>query len=589
MVGMAFYTAIAILLLGLVAAVVTVYKVVRDRSLLDKFNNLGFYSFILLSLFIITLFSIREPMFYEWDEFSFWGTAARIVSESNLLYTVAENNMVGVTHPPALIMVSYFFNFLGDFAPHKTYIGYDILMFSAMSAAVGCFERKLKHLSVVTLLVLVSSPFIAMNIHGRSVQILPGYMSAYADYPMGIMLCGALVVYFCSQGNRGQSLLVSASALFVLTLSKEMGFAFAMLGAGIIAADLIIANRELSLPKRIVASIALISTPIVSFASWSMHLSAALGLNRSEVGGEQNLGMVELLLTGVTELFIPSARSEKFTAVFDNLVNAFINHKIALIGSGLIVFLMVTVLLAAAFIFTEDKKNRPSILIYYIMTTLGCIAYTVFLGFTYVYVFKGDDGVGLISYERYVLPYYTAWIFATFVYTLFILRNKPRLHFLIQPALVAVGCGLFILAHYTTPSYYNYLNYPDSYFSSQREIQNKVEVAMEYIEPDSNVFYIHSRDNGIGWFQNYYYFLPIHIDYSGGGDLARFDSESLRQYFIDNSIDMVFIDYIDSVAQPAYASLFTDAFTEYEAGKTYLYSVITNGDEVSLHPVVMEE
>ncbi len=588
MVGDAAIAAVGILSVGAAAFVAVTIKIVKDRGLIARFYDIGFISFALLSLFIISLFSIRQPLFYEWDEFSFWGTAARVVSDSNLLYTVADNNMVGITHPPALIMISYFFNFLGEFAPYKTYIGYDILIFSGMGAVVSCFEQRLKNFSIATLLLFVCSPFIAMNLYGRSVQLLPGYMSAYADYPMGILLAGALVVYYCSYNKKAQALFASGCALFVLTLSKEMGFAFAMLGAGIIAADLIIADREFSLLKRIIASVALIATPVIAFSSWSMHLAAAAGVNRFEVGGEQNLGMVELLLTGVYELFIPSARTEKFTAVFTNLLNVFIHGKVMLIGSGLVVLLSVTVLMVTAFIFTENNKKRLSIIIYYVMTWLGCLAYTVFLGFTYVYVFKGDDGIGLVSYERYVMPYYTAWLLASITYALFLLRLKPRFSFIIQPAMIIAVCGLFLFTHYITPSHYNYLNYPDSYFSAQREIKDKVDVAKQYFEEESDVFYMHSADNGIGWFQNYYYFLPMHIDYSGGGDLARYDAESLAQHLIDNEIDIVYVDYLDNVAEPNYISLFADDLVEYKEGRTYIYSVVQNNDGVTLVPIAME-
>ncbi len=588
MVGGAFISALLIFAAGAVALVLVLIKLIRSSSIISRFNDIGFYSFILLSLFIISLFSVRQPLFYEWDEFSFWGTAARIVSDSNLLYSVADNNLVGVTHPPALIMISYLFNFLGEFAPFKTYIAYDILIFSAYAAIIGCFESKLKHYSIVSLLLLVASPIIVMNLYGRSVQVLPGYMSAYADFPMGILLAATIILYYCNTGSRLHALIAAGAGLFVLTLCKEMGFAFAMLGAGIIAADFIIAGRNISLIKRLAGSLALIATPILAFTSWSMHLSAAAGVNRFEVGGEQNLGMIELLITGVTELLIPSTRSEKFTLVFTNLWNAFLNGKVMLIGSGLVVFLLVTILMGAALLFTEDKKKRISVIIYYVMTCLGCFAYNVFLGFTYAYVFKGEDGIGLVSYERYVMPYYTAWLLSSFIYSIFILRNKPRLNFIVQPAIVISACALFIISHYVTPSHYNYLNFPDSYFSPQRDIMHKVQHAKQYFDSDSNIFYIHSADNGIGWFQNYYYFLPMHIDYSGGGDLGRYDATTLSEYIVEQEIDIIFIDYLDSVAEPTYISMFSDALVEYKEGRTYLYDVEIVNDNVILNPITME-
>ncbi len=585
----AFITAITILIISVPCLVFTVYRIVKNKAELLLFNDLGLYSFIGLSLFIITLFSIRQPLFFEWDEFSFWGTAARIVSDSNLLYTVAENNMVGTTHPPALIMFSYLFNFLGEYAPFKTYIAYDMLVFSAFGAVLSCFDNKLKHISFPVLLVFICSPLIAMNLYGRSIQVLPGYMSAYSDFPMGILIAAILIICFCRSGNRLQTFIVTIAALFVLTLCKEMGFAFAMLCAGIVAVDLVITDRELLLPKRLIAALLIIATPVAAFASWSMHLSAAAGVNRFEVGGEQNLGMVELMFTGVYELFVPAARSEKFDAVFNNLWNAFLYNKVIVFGSGFVVFLVVTILLIIAFLLTDQRNKKTSIIIYYVMTCLGCFAYTVFLGFTYAYVFKGADGIGLISYERYVMPYYTGWFLSALTFTVYLLRINPRFKFITQPLMVIGCCGIFLSAHYFTPSQYNYLNYPDSYFSTQYTIQNKVSEAKQYISPDSNVFYIHSDDNGIGWFQNYYYFLPMHIDYSGGGDLARFDSDGFEQYIIEQNIDVVYIDSMHIEHEAPYLPFFSDALLEYKEGRSYIYSVNVTGDTITLNPITMGE
>ncbi len=588
MLNMAQVTATAILLIAIPCLMLCLYRVVKKREEILRFNDIGFYSFIAFSVFIITLFSIRQPLFYEWDEFSFWGTASRIVSDSNLLYTVADNNMVGTTHPPALIIFSYLFNLIGDYAPFKTYVAYDVMIFSAYGAAISCFENKFKHISVPVLLIYISSPFIAMNLYGRSVQVLPGYMSAYADFPMGALLAAALTIYFCRCGGRIQSFITAVAVLFTLTLCKEMGFAFAMLGAGIIAADLVIADREFSLPKRIIGAMVIIASPVVSFSSWSMHLVQAAGVNRFEVGGEQNFGMVEMLFTGVHELFVPSARSEKFEAVFANLWNAFLNYNVLLIGSGLTVVIVITILMVASFLLTEHREKRLSIVIYYIMTCLGCLAYTVFLGFTYAYVFRGDDGIGLISYERYVMPYYTGWFLSAVTYTMFLLRERPRFKIFVQPVAVVGCCLLFLLVHYLTPSHYNYLNYPQTYFSAQHTIKDKVETAKQYIESDSNVFYIHSEDNGIGWFQNYYYFLPMHIDYSGGGDLARFDTDGFEEYIIEQKIDVVYIDSLHLDHEAPYIDFFSDGLLEYKESRTYLYDVELVNGGIILNPIAME-
>ncbi len=575
------------LLLALLSAIYTIFRVLKDKKLLLKFIDLGFISFVLVSAFFVVLFSVRMPLFYEWDEFSFWGTAARIVSEFDLLYTVAENNMIGVTHPPALIITSYIFNFFGEFAPFRTYLGYNILLFSVFGAIVSVFERKNVHLGVVSLLVLMCSPFVALNIYGRPIFLLSGFMSSYADYPMAILFAGIIILYLCSNGKDTQSFIVICILLFVLTLSKEMGFAFGLLAAGIICADLLFVNRHYHLLKRAALSSILLVTPVVAFSGWSMHLAAAAGINRFEVGGEQDLGMVEMMLTGLFELFIPSTRTEKFIAVFDNLIGHFLTDRVIMFGSGFVVFIIVTAVLLAVLLFSEDKRRRASAVVFYVFSSLGCLAYNIFLGFTYVYIFKGDLGINLTSYSRYVMPYYVGWLIIAFVFALFTLREKCRFKRIVQPAFVIGGCGVFALTHLVTPSEYNYLGYPDSYFSAHRELQQKIENTKEYLEPDDLVYYLHSHDNGFGWFTHYYYFLPTHIDYSGGGDLTRYGVDGLPLHLAEIDADVLYIDYFDPALQEQYGYMFSDNMDEYLNGKTYLYSIENKGDTVIMHPIDM--
>ena len=51
-------------------------------------------------------------------------------------------------------------------------------------------------------------------------------------------------------------------------------------------------------------------------------MSAVTGANRFDIGGEQNMGMVQMVVTGIVELFSPN-KSEKFVQVMGNMAQAF--------------------------------------------------------------------------------------------------------------------------------------------------------------------------------------------------------------------------------------------------------------------------
>ena len=71
-------------------------------------------------------------------------------------------------------------------------------------------------------------------------------------------------------------------------------------------------------------------------------------------------------------------------------------------GSGLIVTLVILVILAVAFVY-EDKRGRKAVGWFALWSVLGFVAFYIFTGFTYVYVFKEVEAAGLSSYNRCLL------------------------------------------------------------------------------------------------------------------------------------------------------------------------------------------
>ena len=55
---------------------------VGRKNPLSALNVPGFTAFWVLAAALLAFFAWRQPMFSTWDEFSFWGTAAKIVKTS---------------------------------------------------------------------------------------------------------------------------------------------------------------------------------------------------------------------------------------------------------------------------------------------------------------------------------------------------------------------------------------------------------------------------------------------------------------------------------------------------------------------------
>lgn len=129
------YAGVLFYIFVMLSAIFAFAKVVlgkRWRNFTKSINNCGFLLFIVLSLFTLIYFYYRKPLFAEWDELSFWGTASKLMKINNALYTKATIGWNWVpSQCPGLVVLGYWVQFLGEvFCEWKVFWAYDLLLFS---------------------------------------------------------------------------------------------------------------------------------------------------------------------------------------------------------------------------------------------------------------------------------------------------------------------------------------------------------------------------------------------------------------------------------------------------------------------------
>ena len=91
----------------------------------------GSVTFWALALAFAVYFFVRQPMATVSDEFSLWATAVKVTKVDNSLYSTATlGTPWAVTQNPGLPLLSYFFQFFGQYADWKIYLAYDVLFFA---------------------------------------------------------------------------------------------------------------------------------------------------------------------------------------------------------------------------------------------------------------------------------------------------------------------------------------------------------------------------------------------------------------------------------------------------------------------------
>lgn len=517
--------------------------------------------FVAASLAVLVLFSVRQPIFMEWDEFSFWGIAPKVVKETGRLYLLEPGELRSITFGPSLVMLDYIFQFLGAaFVPWKVYAAYDILLFAIFAAGLGCLERKNWHLAVLGGSVMVLLPYL-LTVYMRNIYVETTYMTCYADVPMGLLFGAPLALYFAAEEKTEAVLATACAAIAVACLSKETSFALALVAAAIICFDVLFVRKkdEVRLTKRLSGLPAKLcwcglaaGSAVAPYVAWVLYRTPFLGggVSATDLGGDQEMGMFQMLFTGVKEL-LGIGRTERFSRVMGKMGQYFYSTSLSefrvgaldagsgvgkyINGSGLVVVCIILGLLALAF-FAAGKGRRAGVAWFSLWSTLGFAAYYIFIGFTYVYVFPEADE--MTNYNRYIYPYYLGWMLAAVAILALCLRPRAqagrtaggwkKLGALGLAAVALFSCWRTV--SFVRPQL-SVVDYPDSYFAGRRRAIGFAQQAKTVLDEGQRVFFVcMGADNG-DWFKTYYDLYPeVHLDYSFGGGSIVTAQPPAREY-----------------------------------------------------------
>ncbi len=557
--------------------------------------SLWFGGFMAIGALMIVFFGVREPLLNSWDEFSFWGTAVKLSKLTGELPLTAEIGWPWVTSQKAgLIVLGYLFEFFGEYKQWRIFIGLNVLAMAVFSAFLTLFKEKMKAIGVLLLGILFLTPYI-FTIYREQPEPSNVYMNAHSDIPMAWLFCGLLVLYYVL-AHQKRSLWPLVPVMAALVMTRDTALTFALITWGIIAVDLLFINKEVFFLKlsgiraKILHIAVLLATILGCFFGWSRYIANATGVDPvGNVGGTEELGMSALLLEGLMQLF-GIGRTEKFDTIMSGMVDAFFNLPLTMIGTGFMATIFILALLVVAIISTDDKIHRHRCISFSILSTLGLVAYNIFLGFTFVFVFRDEVSDGLIGYERYVYPYYTAWFAVSiFLLALSVASSSKRFFLLTRLALVAVLAVFCVRYFQHVPPGMSFVDYHDGYLYEREKLVETAEDVVETLgaEEDGNIFFVSQGDNGNRWFQYSGDLLPLQLEYSfGGGTMslpATADPENpynyelspseFTEYLIENECEYVFVERSDAGFVSGYSELFSDGLSLSSQGASVLYRV----------------
>ena len=204
------------------------------RAIRQALFSPGFLLFVGGSCFLWVLFALQQPMFTQWDEFTAWGLAPKMVAERAALYVADPINLTASFTYPATSLVSYLFQRVpGQFYEWQCLAGLDIL-FLACIAPAAAMPRKNWAGAVLVFAAGFLLPFFFSVVPAGTPSTM--YANAMADTPLALLFGGTLCLY-AAAGGRKTGFFACAMPLAVLTMTKDIGFAYALIVTFLIGLD----------------------------------------------------------------------------------------------------------------------------------------------------------------------------------------------------------------------------------------------------------------------------------------------------------------------------------------------------------------
>lgn len=393
------------------------WTVLKEKKAILSRITPGFVFFLLGSLFFICLYATTQPLFTEWDEFIFWGTASKVTVQSDALYTMVDSNLIARSAPPALIVFGYMMQFFGGgYAEWAHAASLAVLCLAAFAAISAKLDQKpAAACALLAGLFLLPLFFDSAAAYGT---FSTRYLTVMADLPLAAVFGGALGLYF-SGGDKNEKLLLPlAMVLAALVSIKDMGLALALLAWLIVCTDLLFCGRSRLAffrlrrwPAWFAAAGTLLAAIGLAYLGWALHLGLSpTAVDRFNVGpGGESLSMFGMVLRGLQAL-LGILPHERYSLVLGEMFTAFFRRPVSLIGPGARVFIVIFAVLVCAWLLSGTGRQRRRVVVFFLTASLCFVAYSIFLSFTYGFVFSHYEGIALKDYERYMLPLWLGWM-----------------------------------------------------------------------------------------------------------------------------------------------------------------------------------
>ncbi len=585
----------AIIVLSFLSLGFFISSYIRERGIIKEISLLP--GLILFSVFLlIAVYLNYGRMFIIWDEFSHWGSVLNHMYNLDALASL--KNAVGQfarTYPPASSLFQYFWmRPFPEFTEYPAYIASNMFFFSLVMMFLRKFNLKAIIFLLSSLLIPVTIPFM---------QEYNFFSSLYVDPILGILLGFMLIVHYDDYFEGIYKTLAISCISVLLTLTKDTGFIFALIGNSIVLLDYLLFqkklvkkffNKDLNFLKKLhvlIPAILPTLTTLLSKTIWSLHLKI---VGAASVLDQRPINLKNL----IRQDFLPYQNE-----VLQNFKTALIEKPINPLGIPALRLALVVCILFFLFSLAFNTKLQKTKRLAFGLSALmlGWIGYASALLVAYLFVFGQNEATILASYSRYMLSYIIAFFYFSLVFvfiksSIFLKRLKDREN--LSTNLRIILSVLLIFSVYYTIIDKAKKELKEITSQARVTVHNTITTRQEYDKArlwadtfhnnGENIYIITQGSNGfdtlvlmhtlypsdIGWRSDYSVALTPYYEHFELGDpwTMIISPEDWSKYVLDN-YDLVYIFKYDEKFKQTYG----DYFDTLENNALYEVTTNTNG------------
>lgn len=558
--------------------------------------------FWVLAVLLAVYFARLQPDFLNFDEYSSWGTAAKLMADNDQLYTLCDAGLPWqMTELAGLPLVSYFFQYFGDFAPWRAIYAADFVMLAACAAVAGCAKKARTALPL--LLAALLAPTL-LSVAGHTALLSTAWLEFLGDMPAGMLFGGAVAFWLVVRRAPLPARLLTLPVVLLAANIKSNTLVLALAAAGLIALDCLffpaddVPRGAKAAASRLGFSLACLAAPLVQYLCWSAHITPLVLKNAQSGGMGDTAGasLPEVAVNGVRMLLgLPvtdyfEARRTLFQSYGAAMQSAFFTRNVSMLGTGAAVAVLSLVLFALAILLGKNARARVNALVLGLGSVLCFGGYCLMLWLSYAFLLKDSTPDNMASYARYFGSYYSGWLLIALAVLALACDTAPKAVFGRAAALVTGAAFALVFAVQTEPQF-TILGVSEGEYAAVRAERAVANAAAQQISSGERVFLIRQGDEGFYWFLYNQTLRPLDLVYGEGGAtygdpaltdagddpyFAPYTAEEFAAMVEEEEVTWLLVARVDETFTASYGDLFTDDLAAAQQGPA-LYRVTAEG------------